>query len=342
MSNRDLSKSFKNFCPRCKYFQQETGVCKKYFINSRDYPIEFLNNCAGDYFKEAPQISEQTDVSDALEESKAFKGDGSRVSEMHLKEEMFYNPIFRELPRPERVFLVLYIISLPFIFLFTFLFFLAIVGGDFFDSQGTLITYRILAILLLSIWIYGLWWKFIRHPGKISNRYKNLLNQLKSNNVQTRREAAQKLGQLYPSLVSKLYILAMLGLNEEHNTLRRDAANSLGSFSNDAIVEALNNVSSNDDVEVSEAAKNAITCIKIQAQNELMPLIFPEFIENRREKLQDLIIASFNKLIRSTSNSKEGQEFISNILVPLLSHEDFFDKHFFNFKKCIKGVHNFL
>ncbi len=52
MSNKNLTKSFKNFCPRCVYFQQQTGVCKKFYFNVPDYPNKFHKKCNGNYFKE--------------------------------------------------------------------------------------------------------------------------------------------------------------------------------------------------------------------------------------------------------------------------------------------------
>lgn len=52
MSTKNLAVSFKKFCPKCEYFQEETGVCKKFYFNVRDYPNRFQKKCNGSYFKE--------------------------------------------------------------------------------------------------------------------------------------------------------------------------------------------------------------------------------------------------------------------------------------------------
>ena len=69
MRNSDLAKSFKKFCPKCEYFQQETGVCKKFYFNVRDYPGKFLKKCNGNYFKEdTTKIVQKIDEVEALDE----------------------------------------------------------------------------------------------------------------------------------------------------------------------------------------------------------------------------------------------------------------------------------
>lgn len=43
-------KSFKDFCPKCTYFEDETGVCKKIYENVRNYPQKFTKKCNGKYY----------------------------------------------------------------------------------------------------------------------------------------------------------------------------------------------------------------------------------------------------------------------------------------------------
>ncbi len=44
------TKSFRDFCPKCAYYQEQTGVCTKIFENVREYPKKFIKKCNGDYF----------------------------------------------------------------------------------------------------------------------------------------------------------------------------------------------------------------------------------------------------------------------------------------------------
>ena len=69
MRNSDLSKSFKKFCPKCEYFQQETGVCKNFYFNVREYPKKFLKKCNGKYFKEdVTKTVQEIDEVEAIDE----------------------------------------------------------------------------------------------------------------------------------------------------------------------------------------------------------------------------------------------------------------------------------
>jgi WD40 repeat protein len=42
--------SFINFCPKCKFFEEQSGVCKKLYFNVRDYPKKFIKKCNGEYY----------------------------------------------------------------------------------------------------------------------------------------------------------------------------------------------------------------------------------------------------------------------------------------------------
>jgi len=69
MGNRDFAKSFKKFCPKCEHFQQETGVCRKFYFNVRDYPNQFIKKCNGDYFNEdKTKVVQEIDKLDTITE----------------------------------------------------------------------------------------------------------------------------------------------------------------------------------------------------------------------------------------------------------------------------------
>ena len=69
MGNRDLAKSFKKFCPKCEHFQEETGVCRKFYFNVRDYPKKFIKKCNGDYFNEdKTKVVQEIDKLDTITE----------------------------------------------------------------------------------------------------------------------------------------------------------------------------------------------------------------------------------------------------------------------------------
>lgn len=54
MARNITTNSFKDFCPRCTYYEEETGVCKKIYENVRDYPRKFIRKCNGEYFEHDP------------------------------------------------------------------------------------------------------------------------------------------------------------------------------------------------------------------------------------------------------------------------------------------------
>jgi len=44
------------FCSKCVHFQEQTGACKKFSVNVRDYPEKFLEKCDGTFFEHDGKI----------------------------------------------------------------------------------------------------------------------------------------------------------------------------------------------------------------------------------------------------------------------------------------------
>ena len=42
--------NFENFCPYCKNYESETGVCSRVHKNIKDYPNTFYSKCSSHYF----------------------------------------------------------------------------------------------------------------------------------------------------------------------------------------------------------------------------------------------------------------------------------------------------
>lgn len=44
------------YCSACLHFQEQTGVCVKFFINVRDYPQKFFEACNGEFYESDGKI----------------------------------------------------------------------------------------------------------------------------------------------------------------------------------------------------------------------------------------------------------------------------------------------
>ncbi len=58
MSKRTQIKSYWDICPKCMYFQEETGVCKSLYQNILEYPDRFTEKCNATFFKKDPSIAD--------------------------------------------------------------------------------------------------------------------------------------------------------------------------------------------------------------------------------------------------------------------------------------------
>lgn len=69
MDTRAEINSFKDFCPKCLHFEEQTGVCKKIFENVRDYPKKFVKKCNGEYYEYDPNKKiEESEVEEELDD----------------------------------------------------------------------------------------------------------------------------------------------------------------------------------------------------------------------------------------------------------------------------------
>ena len=56
-AEKKRSASFEDYCPRCLYFEMDTGACNEIHENVRRYPKRFIKKCNGKLFKNDPDRS---------------------------------------------------------------------------------------------------------------------------------------------------------------------------------------------------------------------------------------------------------------------------------------------
>ena len=76
MRNKDLGTPFNKFCPNCKTYEQETGVCKKFYFNVRDYPSKFVKMCSGKHGEYYPNTVVYKEYSGAKDDKPDYLARG--------------------------------------------------------------------------------------------------------------------------------------------------------------------------------------------------------------------------------------------------------------------------
>jgi len=83
----DSKPPYLKYCPRCKHYQTESTVCRRFSFNVGDYPAQFIKSCGGEAFiqddtKVAEQREQSANTSDIPEREDALARERERDQEM--------------------------------------------------------------------------------------------------------------------------------------------------------------------------------------------------------------------------------------------------------------------